>query len=805
MVALGDGGTLMNLSASGVVTLPPGYATPVSSLQISSIGGPLAIAADGSFTVPEPQGGPATVVVTDANGNLVLLGHVDATNPSFNEVDATSTAEELLYLATGSFLAPISLKTQIYPLLAAAPDTAIVAGVIAARMLVNPTAVGDDDSQIVDAVTAAATSLVTPAPGTSSDGGVSDGSAPDAAAMGDAGVSPMDAGTVDARPPAPRSAPLGALSPSPSARRSIGPGRAPGSVQVAASSPAPNQILDVTVSASDVYGLSVAKSSDQLGVTIQNTKRIHRHYFVFRNGFVPSTGMDTDKPTPLNPWVPITDGDLSAVDGVTGTIGALVDIWDGKFPWVPQTTPTLPLPFNPADALKNSYQVLVVGAGATSFSAQDLPFLSASQFTTVQQAAKDAAYLEIFKEVVWPIVTLVVPLQLAQVSFSPADSKTLVGNFGIILAKYIQTLDPMIAAGQYRSVFGATIKLLADNVQARGQIFNLIFNFLLKQSFSGQNYKVTGASVLKSVTGYLNVLDKLWSAGDTGMVIYQLSQTSRSLNTWDVSATPKKLPVVISPKSTSVAPAGQTPFQVTVGQGFMPTGSGTLSFDFEAQSGTLGPSTGTAPDCSTTMRTPCIKSNGHGYLSSTGDVLYTAPADAKDGASDTLTVTVEYLPTVGMPTTIGSDTATLTISSSPPCQPGYSPATVTVSYLGRTDTCSGDQRVAGVGCVGCGKNSGPNGYTTIYAVYANGDFLGSTPLAANNQLGSFDIRFQDFADGKQYVYCNSQHDSAAYGESESVSNDMASGSFSIPMCTGVDNLAPWSLFAFELTGTFSIP
>jgi hypothetical protein len=380
----------MNLSASGVVKLPPGYATPVGSLQISSIGGPLPIAADGSFTVPEPQGGPATVVVTDAKGNLVLLGHVDATNPSFNEVDATSTAEELLYLATGSFLAPIGLKPQIYPLLAVAPETATVANVIAARLLVDPTAVGDDDPQIVDAVTAAAASLVTPAPGTSSDGGASDSQAADATQDGDAppssdaattveaGVSPIDAGISDATS---------------------------SSVRVGALSPAPSQILNVSVSSSDVYGLSVAKSSDQLGITVQNTKRIHRHYFVFRNGFVPSTGKEADTPTPLSPWVQITDGDLSAVDGVTGTISSLVDFWDGKVPWVAQTTPTIALPLNPADALKNTYQALIVGAGVTFFSAQDLPFLSASQFTAVQAAANNAAYLEVFKEIVWPIVT----------------------------------------------------------------------------------------------------------------------------------------------------------------------------------------------------------------------------------------------------------------------------------------------------------------------------------------------------------------------------------------------------------------
>ncbi len=59
--------------------------------------------------------------MTDVNGNLILLGHVDTNNPTFNEVDVTSTAEELLFLSTLSFTLPMEQWPQVYALLAAAP------------------------------------------------------------------------------------------------------------------------------------------------------------------------------------------------------------------------------------------------------------------------------------------------------------------------------------------------------------------------------------------------------------------------------------------------------------------------------------------------------------------------------------------------------------------------------------------------------------------------------------------------------------------------------------------------------------
>ena len=139
--------------ASGSIVLPSGVALNPSSLHVTSASGTVTVGSNGSYTVTEPAGGgAATVLLTDANDNVVMLGHVDTDNPSFNEISPTSTAVEILFFATGSFTLPQTTWPDVYRILAAAPETATLAGVISTQMAANPTAVGDMDPVIVNAI-----------------------------------------------------------------------------------------------------------------------------------------------------------------------------------------------------------------------------------------------------------------------------------------------------------------------------------------------------------------------------------------------------------------------------------------------------------------------------------------------------------------------------------------------------------------------------------------------------------------------------------------------------------------------------
>ncbi len=80
---------------------------------------------------------------------------------------------------------------------------------------------------------------------------------------------------------------------------------------------------------------------------------------------------------------------------------------------------------------------------------------------------------------------------------------------------------------------------------------------------------------------------------------------------------------------------------------------GTVTYDFTTGQGqgTLAPSTGTAGDCTAaTPVPPCIEPGGHelfSYGASGAGVVYTAPANAKPGSTDTVTVSVTFHPNSG--------------------------------------------------------------------------------------------------------------------------------------------------------------
>ena len=359
-------------TTSAKVVLPSGVGTALSSLQVIAGLGTVSVGSDGSFTVTLPAGGgPATVLVTNANGDVVLLGHVDTANPSFNEVSATSTAEELLFLATGATTLPQGAWPGVYTVLAAAPETATLAGVISTEMATTPTAVGDMDPVIVTAIDTAVASLVGATP--------SSVPGPLAAARSEPGGAP--ATFVVTQQASAQAAGSGSLS-----------------VLTSPSSATPNPGL----------GLVVAPSDDRSGIVITNTTRINRFYFVYRTGYVPSTGTTTDPATPIAPWELVSSGLLPSVTGLSGVTSTLVEFFAGKATWAPVNTPTLSLPLNPPGALANTYQVFVVGMGA-QFVSPPADLLANGDAQLVRTTEQEMWLYEVVKEILWPLLTKVMP------------------------------------------------------------------------------------------------------------------------------------------------------------------------------------------------------------------------------------------------------------------------------------------------------------------------------------------------------------------------------------------------------------
>lgn len=83
----GGGESGADYRASGIVKLPTGSALSMSDLKVMSCLTEATPSSDGTFSVGEPDGGPALVVVRDKDGHAVLMGFVDGSSATVAEID----------------------------------------------------------------------------------------------------------------------------------------------------------------------------------------------------------------------------------------------------------------------------------------------------------------------------------------------------------------------------------------------------------------------------------------------------------------------------------------------------------------------------------------------------------------------------------------------------------------------------------------------------------------------------------------------------------------------------------------------
>ena len=93
--------------------------------------------ADGAFRLEAYADGRQLTVAQTAAGTPALLGFVDADHTA---IDANSTADALLFWATGAFLAPREQHPALLELLGQTPERAILAEAVAATLAADPEA-----------------------------------------------------------------------------------------------------------------------------------------------------------------------------------------------------------------------------------------------------------------------------------------------------------------------------------------------------------------------------------------------------------------------------------------------------------------------------------------------------------------------------------------------------------------------------------------------------------------------------------------------------------------------------------------
>jgi virginiamycin B lyase len=520
-LAIGNPLTLPPLPASGTVHLPDGFTLAPTNLAITAALGTVPVGANGSFTVMEPAGGgAATVLLTDANDNVIMLGHVDTGNPSFNEISPTSTAVEILFFATGAFTLPQDEWPDVYRVLAIAPETATLAGVISARMIVNPTAVGDMDPIIVNAINAAVTSLLS------------------------------DLNTQSPRAVRARTNHL-------------------------SKAEADTNNIDVQTAPSDTtptpgYGVIASPSEDHLGIVLTNQSRINRYYFVYRTGYIPSNGKTTDQPKNKSPWTLVAEGLLPAVSGIGGGairigIDGISYYWTGKPVWKEVNTPTIPLPLDPnePDALANSYQVYVVGMGTQYIDPTKLK--NNADFTSVDKTKFEMWLYQAVKEMVWPLLTKLLPLAKPDIFKDKAGTMLAInifisqaGNAGNAWQSEIYR-NPEKAWEATLDILKKSVSTAAGSKQVKDALYNLAVNLTAGIDIGPKATDLVNKFV-SNLAGCIKAVDIFYNVVDVASIADQVSN-SNDYNIWDTLALPGKM--TLEPIVGTIATTTQTaPFSV---------------------------------------------------------------------------------------------------------------------------------------------------------------------------------------------------------------------------------------------------
>lgn len=528
-------------ATTGRVLLPINPVLTKGNLKVLSPGGLVAVGNDGTFSAREPDGGPALVTAVDQHGKLVMLGHVDTDNPSFNEISPKTTAEELLFFSTTAFMLPPGEWQRVYEILNAAPATTTLANVIAKRLAINPTALDDQDAEIKAALDAATALLVPP------------GSVP----------SSLSASAT---------------------RQSMPAGKSLQSFDVVVSRATGASPVAVEVTSANPPGIMVSPSIDGLGIVVQNWFRIHREIFVYRT----STTDANNVTTPLSNWTPVAQNVfLPAVSGVTSFVGALYDYAADKTAWAPKSTDTIGLPLEPAGATKNTYKIFVVGAGTSTPFPADIKSQTAL-FPTIRDAQFNMFALEWLKEAIVPVIARFLPAKaLAKMTDKPEKLITVALNMVNMCTSAGFDIHTDLLDGKMDAAWSDFFKGIVTNPDLRRAIFAGFYETLAIYGESIATSPEQWSDICAKVTAYLRITDSILTVTDVGKVILDMSRTYQ-VQEWDAKVTLPK--VSISPKPASVALDESVTLHVNTGGGL--GALGTLSYHYTCGPGSLSDSIG---------------------------------------------------------------------------------------------------------------------------------------------------------------------------------------------------------------------
>jgi hypothetical protein len=136
--------TIATTAITGSVELPSGL-SPTGQKVANSLGA-ASVSSSGQFRLNAIEGTRQLAVTLNSAGNPMLLGWPDEQHKVIN---AHSTAEVLVYMATGLFMLPADAQSNVLDLLAKSPELANIEKAIADTLTQDPAALSKPN-QMVD-------------------------------------------------------------------------------------------------------------------------------------------------------------------------------------------------------------------------------------------------------------------------------------------------------------------------------------------------------------------------------------------------------------------------------------------------------------------------------------------------------------------------------------------------------------------------------------------------------------------------------------------------------------------------------
>jgi hypothetical protein len=148
-----DGGSTNDLFAtttrSGTVKLPSGTHIDVQTVTVQGTLAHVQPSTSGAFSMTAYASGPQLVVVLSPAGNPMLMGWLDATHTTVN---AESTAEALVFYATGVPLMPMNAQEKALGAVASVPGLAGLTQAIAAALVTSADAFASANASVTSAL-----------------------------------------------------------------------------------------------------------------------------------------------------------------------------------------------------------------------------------------------------------------------------------------------------------------------------------------------------------------------------------------------------------------------------------------------------------------------------------------------------------------------------------------------------------------------------------------------------------------------------------------------------------------------------